>query len=772
MNAKKLSQQIFDDLDYNLDTECVISKCDKSLNTKKSSSCDNIITKIVSSGVECATESDLLTQLDDLKTRLSTLPVTHLSNADFLAGTYRIRNPGTYIIDEDIEFNPTGTGGQPPGVGWFATIGVETTDVLIDLAGHELKESTAFLKSHIANVFSHIELDNSPFAGNAQGAGFAAAGSTYPDQTRYVAAKNVWIKNGSLAQSGHWGIHGNNNSGIFLQNLRIYDWEVAGITLNGLTNSYLTDLDISGNAHSIPVRGLQLNIALIQGGLASFGTTGPIGTQAVAINNNLNTFITNNPDINAPLPFPDASVYGILIAGGSPFSEPFPLTPEACQSAIADTNGKRGTDIVIKNVLIHDITAAPLETIAVGSNNGGFLSLLGLGVFGMLRYADLFDSTGNFNPNPIARANAFVALQNLNSNNSSKFPSNLSLILQSILNNNSNLFFANAIPVFGRNFMSSVSTGVFGFRIDCGDSNIYLSNCSTNSIINLADPSIELADLPGASHFPNLIPEDNSGVDCWGYEFSSANDVNLQDCSAFNTRSENGDVFAFDMISSDTNIILNNCIANGVYGFGESATGASESYGYRFKNTKSVTFEQKCPYSGKMGSCVVKKACKNDPLNIISCSIAQNIVSKRVSFGFSNESTTRTFIDNSTSIHVVATSSLLTQSVQNPKKAYGFSSDSGLDNVFDTCTAIDTSILGEDDLKAPTTSVAAGFALLGTDKGTIIKDCISKESKTGAGVYSGILIEPNVKNETIINFKSCDNTQTAVYGQSHKILHL
>ena len=159
-------------------------------------------------------------------------------------------------------------------------------------------------------------------------------------------------------------------------------------------------------------------------------------------------------------------------------------------------------------------------------------------------------------------------------------------------------------------------------------------------------------------------------------------------------------------------------------------------------------------------------------MNTIKCSIAQNIISKRVSFGFSNESTTRTLILDSKSIHVVATSNLFTQSVENPKKAYGFSSDSGIENTFDRCIAIDTSILGEDNLKAPTTSIAAGFALLGTDKNARIINCISQDGKSGAGVYAGILIEANVKKEEIVNFQSCDNITNTVFGQIHEILRL
>jgi hypothetical protein len=772
MSSNKLACQIFKENDYFPENDCNDNiECKTPI--KNDTDCETSPEKI--------TEEQLLANLETLKQNLVNAPVIHLNNSNFTAGTYRIRSSGTYILDEDLVFNPTGTSGQPPGVGWFAAIGVETDNVIIDLNGHTMTESMDFANAHIANVYAHIELDNSPFAGNAQGVGFAAAGSTYPGETKFVSASNVWIKNGTLALSGHWGIHGNNNSGIFLDNLRIYDWEVAGLTLNGLTNSYFNNLDISGSQHLITVKALPLNIALIQEQLAGFGTTGPIGEQAVIINNNLTTFLQNNQSIYTPLPFPDGSVYGILIAGGSPFSAPFPLDTAGCAEAIADTNGTKGKNIIIKNTNIHDILASPLETIAIGSNNGGFLSLLTLGVFGMLRYDDLFDSAGNYNPNSLAIANAFVALQNLNANPNlaGNFPPNLNLILEAIVTNNSALFYANGIPIFGRNFMSSVLTGVFGFRIDCSAQDVFLINCSTNSIINVADPPIQLADIPGASNYPNLVPDNSSGAECWGFEFSAGNNVIVSKSTANNIRSDNDDAFGFDLISSDTNIVIKDCIASNIYGFGDILPGPSEAYGFRVRDnittlipSTSCPFapqsNKSCPFSGK----VKDSKCQKTNGNLIYNCTAYNIFGKRIAFGFSNESSGKTIINKSEANTIVATSSLQTQSLTIPKSAYGFSSDSGLQNTFMGCVATQVSISGENELTAPSTSVAAGYALLNTDNGTKILCCSANNGETGAGVYTGILIQKNVVNEEIKDFCSSCNNKTAVYGQIHKILRL
>lgn len=93
------------------------------------------------------------------------VPTFDLVQSDFEAGTYRITEPGRYVLQEDITFNPNApTGSQdaydsffptdaqlsnaslyPAPVftlGFFAAITVETSNVEIDLNGFTFEQGT------------------------------------------------------------------------------------------------------------------------------------------------------------------------------------------------------------------------------------------------------------------------------------------------------------------------------------------------------------------------------------------------------------------------------------------------------------------------------------------------------------------------------------------------------------------------------------------------------------------------------------------------------
>jgi hypothetical protein len=93
--------------------------------------------------------------------------------------TFRIRTPGVYRLGEDISFNPNsrfaGGNGAPTeeqfvaglysrrayGLGFFAAITIECSDVDLDLAGHKLEQSVEHALTQ--RFFSLIELADAPF---------------------------------------------------------------------------------------------------------------------------------------------------------------------------------------------------------------------------------------------------------------------------------------------------------------------------------------------------------------------------------------------------------------------------------------------------------------------------------------------------------------------------------------------------------------------------------------------------------------------------------
>ena len=171
-------------------------------------------------------------------------PVTTLANADFTKGTYRIQSSGTYVLKEDILFEPTNDP-KPEGgfrLGWFAAISVECDHVVLDLNGFRIEQGPGhYLRQRF---FSIIELANSPFIPKQGPANF---GDTFS------SANYVEIKNGTLGQSSHHGIHGNDNSNVHVHDLIVEDFEIGGIALNGAQNVVIERLRVGPSKTDVPV---------------------------------------------------------------------------------------------------------------------------------------------------------------------------------------------------------------------------------------------------------------------------------------------------------------------------------------------------------------------------------------------------------------------------------------------------------------------------------------------------------------------------------------
>ena len=226
--------------------------------------------------------------------------VTMLSQEDFRFGTYIIDQPGTYVLAEDISFNPNSpqalteaiddeslaqevaamlgmpnpvdayhagmplftqfapggvdrfTPGGPMdarydpagyGLGFFAAVVIAAADVTLDLNGHTLEQSAEH--ALLQRFFSLIELADQPFIPAQGPADFGEA---------INAAKNVRIKNGILGRSSHHGIHGNANRNVRVSNVDFVDYEVGAIALNGVDGLVVRDVNAT-NRKDVPVLG-------------------------------------------------------------------------------------------------------------------------------------------------------------------------------------------------------------------------------------------------------------------------------------------------------------------------------------------------------------------------------------------------------------------------------------------------------------------------------------------------------------------------------------
>ena len=554
-----------------------------------------------------------------LKHKLLQLPITTLSQSNFAGGTYRIKTSGYYKLTENIVFDPTFNRADiPPGIGWFAAIGVEVNNVLIDLNGFEIIEGPGLLNTQGSNVFAIIELDNSPFIGDKNGVGFGEGGSTYVGETTFVSANNVWIRNGKLGQSARWGIHGSRNKNILIEKLNIRDWEVAGIQLNSIFHVKISCCDISGNVHHIVVTLaiIVVNTIEILQGLVQQGVPG-----AAAVLADVQAFAVDNPSLRVPVAVPENSAYGILIKPGSFPGDPFPITPHLAEQMIGFSNGRISKNIHIENTFVHDIVAAPLETPIIGSNlspAGTFINLAQFGIFGNIRWADLFNANGAFAPNELARGMAFAASVLLALPpgpariNRPALPTNLATILSAIVSTNSTAFFANTVPVFGtsqnNNFFNA---GVFGIRIDVAEQ-VFYENITVESIRNIALPSIVPTTLPGYINLPtNFVPNVNVGNRAYGVSMAVTNFVRFCGIKVLNVSSLNSIAIGIDQIQDNYDTHIENALIVRIISYTTSTSGIV--IGIRFKNESWQGVKQ----LKRLGFCI-KKLNKNFN-NLIEC---------------------------------------------------------------------------------------------------------------------------------------------------------
>ena len=199
----------------------------------------------------------------------------YLNQKDFNNGTYRIKVPGIYVLNENITFSPNKNIYQstncmdfknvldnfhpkypdqieqypkpPYQFGFFAAITVECDNVIIDLNNKILGQSV--IHYFHQRFYSNIELNSSPFIGGQGPSNFGEI--QFP--------KNIYIKNGILGRSSHHGIHGNGNHNILLENLIIKDYEVGGIALNGSENVIIRNIEIEDSLKDVNINFLYSN---------------------------------------------------------------------------------------------------------------------------------------------------------------------------------------------------------------------------------------------------------------------------------------------------------------------------------------------------------------------------------------------------------------------------------------------------------------------------------------------------------------------------------
>ena len=158
----------------------------------------------------------------------------YLSSEDFRDGTFVIKKPGTYVLTEDIVFNPNPEYDHLPRpyqlektkctsyLGFNSCISVKTS-CTIDLNHYSIKMSKAFYFKQ--RFFSHIELN----------------------------CDDVEIINGKLGLSSHYCIHGNRTGFVKISNVYFEDYEITAIKINDPDKLIIEDCDFGPNFQKVPI---------------------------------------------------------------------------------------------------------------------------------------------------------------------------------------------------------------------------------------------------------------------------------------------------------------------------------------------------------------------------------------------------------------------------------------------------------------------------------------------------------------------------------------
>ena len=313
-----------------------------------------------------------------------------LRQADFNNGTVRITKPGKYVLLENITFNPNEDNDFSPTpqqissglypelmngpyhLGFFAAITIETNNVILDLNGKTLKQSEnhAFQQRFYAN----IELANSPFIPK-QGPG------DFNGNTGFKSGNNVLILNGTLERSSHHGIHANSATNLCLYKLDIKNFEVAGIALNGSTNSIISDINIHDNTQHIHVLSTYSQARFIRKHVNSINDASSINilgnditanTIKTQINNELDkTFTAFKKGVSLPdnifkNPKPekgyDGNVYGMVLNVNGVVINDF------IKERTDKMTGNK--DIYLNNINISNLSSNPLELLGISDISG------------------------------------------------------------------------------------------------------------------------------------------------------------------------------------------------------------------------------------------------------------------------------------------------------------------------------------------------------------------------------------------------------------------
>jgi len=439
-----------------------------------------------------------------LKTRANPI---YLKQSDFDNGTYRITRSGYYVLSEDIVFHPNPDNDfkpttqqfkdniypvHPYRLGFFSAITIETFDVVLDLNGFSMSQSTQHNLRQ--RFFALIELANTPFIPKTGPADFGMD---------IDSATNVVVKNGVLGLSSHHGIHGNNNEKILIHDLIIKDFEVAAISLNGGNHIYIKDNTIQGTNTNITSNAMlsqclfglpflktikeqypDAYLETIEGQLSIDTIIDNIELETnmfiqSQLNNDNTTYQGILKNVSGLL---DGNVYGIVLNSNGPVIGKF--------KPLSATN-TRNSFVMIENTTITNILSDGLEIIGYGPNNtisdGSYGKDQLVGPVGdIIQFSDIVNDDGFYIGNTLT--NMQLIINKYGDNKKEKGTSNVPIKLIEEIEKHEKPIHAlledyNMYPNKERDSMGHHMKGNAGVFISQGQ-HIILKKLTINNIIN------------------------------------------------------------------------------------------------------------------------------------------------------------------------------------------------------------------------------------------------------------------------------------------------
>jgi len=496
--------------------------------------------------------------------------VVKLVQSDFNNGTVRIRKPGIYQLGENIIFHPNpdndflpttdqstlyprGMNG-PYHLGFFAAITVEAPDVIIDLNGFTIKQST--LHNLQQRFYAHIEVANSPFI-PGQGP------HSFTDD--YVAANRLLITGGTLGVSSHHGVHGNTANNVVIYNVVMNEFEVAGVALNGTTLGVLGSLTLNGITKAIRVLSSYPQALFLKRKLKALKeSSNPTETlnvnssdvknftQAIAdLENDLDNAKTSVVSGETPSNFMgnqtgkyDGNMYGIVLNVNGIVIHDF--LQERTDSAIGNEN------ILVHSVSMDNIETHPVEIIALdrtAASTGAYGSGRQVGPFGdvfdVRELTTITDDKYVYTGNSLGNGQLLLAKHKINNPSASAGTVNLEAETIAWAESASGDATADLnqilVPTGSRSLvangdsMGHLMKGNIGLFIS-GGINIRVDNCTIQNVITRGT-DVGNTDLTNNGTAPD--PQYFKGGDSVGIAITASTTVNITNTTISNILTEN-----------------------------------------------------------------------------------------------------------------------------------------------------------------------------------------------------------------------------------------